>query len=239
MKKTLLLLLMLFVLPIVIATDVGYVNQTMTVFSSHPLAISGYFDNVTAYISILFPDGTQSILSQQAFPSPDIPGVFGYNYTPNQTGTYYTTTQFYNSTDDIGTGSDTFFVKTADIAENDGMTGLGVIIAIGIAIAIFAYLAFAFKSENEGTNTVWRVMSMIMMVLLLVLLAWSSIDSNQACAFVPGSNGAYTLQCVDGPATAGTMFLKLMLVVMVIFFVWISVALFITSINKLRETGKL
>jgi len=126
------------------------------------------------------------------------------------------------------------------------MVALETVLALGIAIAVFSYLSFAWKSEDNGTTAVWRVLSMIVLMLLLVLLAWTSISANQVCDVVATNSTIvanvtttnYGLQCFDGPATQGTSFLKLMLLVTTLFFIWISVALFIASINHLRSTGK-
>lgn len=126
------------------------------------------------------------------------------------------------------------------------MATLEITIALGIAICVFSYLAFAWKSENNGTTAVWKVFSMIVLMLLLVLLAWSTTSANKVCDVVATNSTVvanvtstnYALQCFTGPATQGTMFLKLMLLVTVIFFIWISVALFISSVEYLRSTGK-
>jgi len=126
------------------------------------------------------------------------------------------------------------------------MVALETVLALGIAIAVFSYLAFAWKSENTGTTAVWRVLSMIVLMLLLVLLSWTTISANKVCDIVATNStvvanvttNSYSLQCFDGPATQGTSFLKLMLLVTTIFFIWISVALFIASIEHLRSTGK-
>lgn len=239
MNKLLLVMIgIALLIPIVSAGDTTLVGQNITIFATHPLAFSGYFTDVTAYVSVLYPNGSQAILSQVMIPSSDIPGTFSYNYTPDDVGTFYTTTQFYNGTEDIGTGSDTFYVYPPEILEETNMPALGVIVAIGIAIALFAYMAFAFKSEDKGTTVVWRMLSLIFIVLLLVLLAWTAIDSNQACAFLQDGTG-YEYVCEEGPATAGTWMLRLFTVVMVIFFMWLLVSLLVTAVNHLRGTNKI
>lgn len=121
------------------------------------------------------------------------------------------------------------------------MSATAIILAISVAIAIFTYMAFNLKSEGEGTAAVWKVLCLIIAMLLMVLLAWGASKANQQCLIVADNLSAdgYSLVCKEGPMPMGSTMLKLMLVVCLIFFVWISVALFISSVNYLRETGKM
>lgn len=228
-------LMFLLILSVAFAGDIGTVNQSMSLYAD-AIATNAYFPTAQATITIRNSSG--SVLVNNASMTALVQGLYIYNFTPQTSGVHYTISTFYNSTDIIGLASSTFYVESPQPIEADNMTGIGVILALGIAIAIFGYMAFAFKSENNGTNAVWKVLSLIIVMLLLVLLAWTAIDSNQACAYVATSTG-HDYICQDGPATAGSNFLKIMLVVMTIFFAWISVSLFISSLDMLRKTGKL
>lgn len=124
------------------------------------------------------------------------------------------------------------------------MEAIAIILGIGIAAAIFLFMGLRQgPSDDSGTNFVWKILSLIVGVLLMVLLAWATTDAGQVCEIEKDltntTTSGYNLICFDGPMNQGSMFLRLMLVVTVIFFVWISVALFIMAVNHLRSTGKL
>lgn len=146
MKKILLIILVLMMVPIAFGMEKGIVGEPITLTSNHVLAQSGYYNNVTAYISIVYPNGTQAVLSQPTVNSTVQNGVFLYNYTPTVTGIYFTTTNFYNSSDFIGVGSDTFLI------EEDVEMNVSIIIGLIAIIIYFIYLGKDLMSKPQAVD---------------------------------------------------------------------------------------
>lgn len=235
MKKIILITMLLMFVPIVFATDMGFVGQNTSLWSDILDGVS-YYDSTSANITIYYPNGTLA-LSNVAM-TKITTGTYLYNFTSNQTGIHYTKTQYYNGTTLIATATSTFYIAQAQLVESNNMSAIAVIIALSVVTILFLYMGLRQSEDNSGTGAVWKVLCLIIAMLTLVLLAWATIDANQNCVFI--ANGVTATQvCEAGQMNQGTMLLKLMLVVMTIFFIWISVALFIQSMEYLRSTGKM
>ncbi len=242
MKPILFLIIMLAGLtcfPIVFSTQMATVG-VQTALRADVIQQPDFLMISDVKTTVLYPNLSYSIINQSM--TLQTAGSYYFNYTPTVPGEYYVINRYFNSSVLIGTETDTLYAQSG-IVNNDGgnMQGLGVIFALSIAIAVFAYLSFAWKSDNNGTTSVWKVFSMIILMLLLVLLGWSSVDANSVCVLTydAASASGYSVICEDGQFSQGSLFLRLMLLVTVVFFIWISVALFISSMNHLRSTGKM
>lgn len=232
-----LILFLAVILPSTFANDETIMGTNTTLWSD-VLNGANYYSATSANITIY---NAQAVIIVNNQPMTLLAtGRYYYQFVPNSTGIFYTFTQYSNTTSLVATASSTFYVAPNILGQSDSMAGLGVILAIAIAVIAFGYLSFMWKSEDNGTTAVWRVLAMIVFVLLLVLLAWSSISANDICVMTYDSTSptGYSAVCDEGSLTQGSSFLKLMLLVTTIFFIWLSVALFIASLNHLRSTGK-
>lgn len=102
------LIVLLLCIPSVLANDETVKGQQTTLWSDI-LNGSTYYSATSANITIYYPNGTPSIISQSMFLLAT--GRYTYNYTPNSTGIYYTYTTFQDSTGLVATATSTFYVQ--------------------------------------------------------------------------------------------------------------------------------
>ena len=137
-SKYALLVLLFAVLTFQVHADLGTVNESMTLYADVISNGSFYPDATDANISIYTPDSSLYISNQQM--TLFSIGKFIYNFTPNESGTWYATAIFYNSTGDVITvASQSFAVVdfALDVVEEfDMLLAPFLIIAIGILFAI-------------------------------------------------------------------------------------------------------
>jgi hypothetical protein len=137
MIKGTLIVVLLLILSSIVYADVGTTNESMVLYAD--IIGNGTFYNATsANITIFAPTGIMYV--QNAQMSNFGIGKFIYNFTPNESGTWYATASFFNTTNLITVGSQSFAVLN-----NTGQIVLGafdmflapfLIIVIGILFAV-------------------------------------------------------------------------------------------------------
>lgn len=106
MNKHIVIFGLVFLLCISIASAEVYYNDTQSTIYADALSSSSTITD--AFITITYPNGTE-VISQEAM-TQIMTKVFLFNFTPNETGTYFTYTNFYNGATLLGNGSSTFSV---------------------------------------------------------------------------------------------------------------------------------
>jgi len=114
--------------------DIGYVNQTMELYAD-VIGNGTFYPADSANISIFNPNGTPYIQNQEM--NTFGIGKFIYNFTPNESGTWYAVATFYNSSADVITVASQSFAVLSDVLEEFNMfLAPYLIILIGILFAI-------------------------------------------------------------------------------------------------------
>lgn len=219
----------------VFAIDTGHVNETILLASNHPLAQSGYFTDVTAYITIAFPNGTSDILNQPTTESLTEPGVFYYNYTPVVSGVYFTSTQFYNGSSDIGVGSSTFYISEPPVVDNEAMSGITTLIALGLVAGLLLILAFKMDKEYAWMRNILVVFSFLM----IVGIAATALLHKDSCGLIT-VNGALVKQCVSTTTTTSVEWWLFVISISILSLVVaaIIVGLFIKALKSFVDSGQ-
>jgi len=118
--------------------DAGITNESFTIFAD-VVSNGSFYPADSANVTVYLPNSSIFINNKEMI-NIEI-GKFIYNYTPNESGTWYATANFYNSTGDIITVASQSF----SVMDNVGDTVVGafdmilmpfLIILIGILFAV-------------------------------------------------------------------------------------------------------
>jgi hypothetical protein len=118
------------IMPLVFATDITYTHKPMTLWADSTVA-GAYYPSTNATISVYSQNWSQIFTNVTM--TPISTGIFAFNFTPNETGIYYTATLFFNGTDQVLIGSSTFYVQEDTEMLTAIMLGL-------VAIMIFFFI---------------------------------------------------------------------------------------------------
>ncbi len=222
-------------IPLILATDISHVSEQMTLTANHILAQSGYYDTVTAYINVTYPNGTQNINLAQMTVSATDKGVFYYNYTPTVAGIYFTSTQFYNGSESIGIGSSTFYVEEPQIAQDENMSGFTTLIAIALIAGLLLVLAFKIDKEYAWMRNILMVFSFI----LIVGMSATALLHKDSCGLV-SVNGTLVKQCVTSPVISSVEWWLFLISVTILSIVIaaIIIGLFIKAVKQFVDSGQ-
>lgn len=132
--KLLIPILFLFLLiSSVYAGDIGTVNQPIILWADI-MNGTNYLPGTTANITIKTP--TYSTIINNSAMTQLQTGAFYYNFTPNETGVYYTYSQFYSGVTLLGTASSTFYItQDVDMA-------LAIMLGLIAITSFFLYMGF-------------------------------------------------------------------------------------------------
>jgi hypothetical protein len=164
-----LLLLFLLLLPLSFATEFGTINEPYTIWADITTGTQ-YYDAHNATLRIIDPVFNNTVTGQ-LMTEYEI-GKFIYTFTPNQTGEYYISIQFYNTTDVISLVSSTLVVQ-----ENQNTRTMNIAIIIGF-ISLILYVLYLSndlmkKPFNKTHNTVMKWLSAPNLgVFLHLLVSW-------------------------------------------------------------------
>ena len=219
---------------ILLLSSFGYA-QTATVGKDFVLwadikTSTDFYSADSANITLIQPNGS-TFISNEAMQNVAT-GQFRFNFTPSQTGTWYSYVKFYNSSQDIiAVASDSFTVQNNNFGglslNMAGFEGIILLIAITIVLAILLFFAF----RLEGEHYVLHLLIIFMSVAMLLLIPKVALDYNDHCGLLPttmADNGTinYGYVCVENTnTTANTLYkgVALFVIVFGIYALWFGI----------------
>jgi hypothetical protein len=213
MKWILLIIMVLLVAPLSFADTVyGTVNKQANLYAT--IISTDFYPSSQANITIINPQ-LVTVITNKAMTSLGT-GKYVYNYTPNLTGEYLVSVQFFNSTGGLlGTGTNLLESQTSPFLGGESSMAFVTLIAIGIALASLLYLTFKLDKEYMPIKLLFLIVSMG----LIVLSAYTAVES------------------VTGTTNAPSILFYAVLIVYSVFFFYVGFKLIFTMLDYFRKAG--
>lgn len=228
MKWQLLIILVLALIPAAFADTIyGIVGKPANLYAT--IVSTDFYPSTQANITIVDPTLATAV-SNKAMTNIAV-GRYVYNYTPNITGEYLVSVQFYNSTGLLGTGTNLLESQSPNLSTTGGANmSLVNLLAIALVIATFIYLAF--KLDKEYIHL--KLLLLLVSFSLIILMAFSAVES-KLCYPIYTSGSSVSLSCVADGSISSTILFWIVVTIYGVFFLYVGAILGHKAIKALMS----